>query len=1026
MADWNFLRRRKKTTVKLATSEEAERKSFESKDFEHGTQDEVFKVVLFLVALISIAYWGLSHSPRPKLAESTPQHTFSSERALSHVKVLATDIGYRVVGSRGLEQGQRYIMDQLEQILNRKEGADVANNLEAVIEKQTVNGTYRIKLQSLGNFTFHTVYTDIENVIMRIQPKYMYPTSRNAVLVNCHVDSAVGSPGASDDAAGCGVMLELVNNIISGSLKLNRPVIFLFNGAEEPVLDGAHGFVAQHRWAKDIAVLLNLESSGSGGLALLFRSGPKNGWLTRVFAKSVKRPHGSSVSQDFFDADLVPAETDFRVFWEEGNIPGIDLANYMNGQTYHTPRDATDRVTLETLQHMGETAYSLLLELAVKSNVIDDAQNDIKMQNERVIFHDLLGLYTFIYSEYMGNIMFWLVWLISICLCIRTVQSYIGWDIFFHCLLNIWISIFVAFTAALFLGYLLSVSYTRAMVWYHRNSVAYFIFAPLMTCVFLYLLNNRSEMTVAANKLKKDKEEEEYLSVISKLTRQRQSEAFIVVHIFMEWIILSCLLYFRLSSVYLYACRFVCLYIPIALLKGPVFWLAANVFLPIMGRAGVDVMGDIVASIFVALVWIPCILIPLTPTWSKYPKFRNYCYYLSIFVTLSSMLALLLGVFHPYDGMNAPKRVIYHHMMISEKQRVKNALFISSMDRRDIVDASYSDVLVENAKDSNSFRWGWFSHGPWENIEPLGKTCHGVFVEDSVSDHDVPKPSVKVLEQVTNEQGRELLLEFSFLQAHWGSIRWNASLYKWSLEDRLPQPLEDGTVYIRHIGAHDSRKFTVRLYSTNKDAIAMDLTSTHFGAHSQMMPYLESLPNWLPSSVVKRIIKNSLERYHRQVPIEKDALLACSASSTVWITYLTAIATEVMKERKRSTLSVEDIFTALVEVDFGDFVDPLKQFLQEYKEQQSRKKEAKWEQRQAARGMFQVPEGEALDITAETRDPSDIPFFERASSSTGVMTTLSSEPMVNYVSHYEQQQRYIDNEMQEDKPKQTSIESLLN
>ncbi|EME27718.1 hypothetical protein Gasu_47070 isoform 1 [Galdieria sulphuraria] len=133
-----------------------------------------------------------------------------------------------------------------------------------------------------------------------------------------------------------------------------------------------------------------------------------------------------------------------------------------------------------------------------------------------------------------------------------------------------------------------------------------------------------------------------------------------------------------------------------------------------------------------------------------------------------------------------------------------------------------------------------------------------------------------------------------------------------------------------------------------------------------------------------------------------------------------------MKERKRSTLSVEDIFTALVEVDFGDFVDPLKQFLQEYKEQQSRKKEAKWEQRQAARGMFQVPEGEALDITAETRDPSDIPFFERASSSTGVMTTLSSEPMVNYVSHYEQQQRYIDNEMQEDKPKQTSIESLLN
>ncbi|GJQ10919.1 hypothetical protein GpartN1_g2710.t1 [Galdieria partita] len=855
MADWKFLRRRKMTTLNKPTKVEKKNKL---RNFEHNNcNEEVFKVVAFLVALIGIAYWGLSHGPKPKLAENTPQHTFSSERAFSHVKALAMDIGYRVVGSRGLEQGQLYIVEQLEQILNHHNGASVPDILEAVIDKQTVNGSYRIKLQSLGNFTFHTVYTDIENIIVRIQPKDMNLTSRKAVLVNCHVDSAVGSPGASDDAAGCGVMLELVNNIISGSLNLNRPIIFLFNGAEEPVLDGAHGFVSQHRWAKDVGVLLNLESSGSGGLVLLFRSGPKNGWLTRVFAKSVKRPHGSSVSQDFFDADLVPAETDFRVFWEDGKIPGIDLANYMNGQTYHTPRDASDRVTLETLQHMGETAYSLLLELAVNSNLMDEAEKNIEMQNERVIFHDFLGVYTFIYSEYIGNTVFWLVWVISICLCISTIQSYIGWKTFFHSLFNIWISIICAFGAALFLGYILSVSYTRAMLWYHRNFIAFVIFAPLMTCVFLYLLDIQSEATLPSKKLKKDKE----LPVVVKFAMQRQSEALLVSHVFMEWIVLSCLLYFRLSSVYLYAwsvvggclamllslrwsSRFLCLYIPIALLKGPVFWLAASVFLPIMGRAGVDVMGDIVASIFVALVWIPCILIPLAPTWSRYPKFRNYCYYLSFVMTLLVMVALFVGVSHPYDGMNAPKRVVYHHMIVSEKERVRNAIFISSMDRRDIVNASYSDVLVENAKDSRGFQWGWFSRGPWENIEPLGKTCHGVFVEDSVLHHDVPKPSVKVLEQVTSEKGRQLLLEFAFQKAHWGSIRWNASLDKWSLEDKLPQPLEDGTVYIRHIGAHDSRKFTVRLYTTNKDPIAMDLTSTHFGAHTSMKPYLESLPDW--------------------------------------------------------------------------------------------------------------------------------------------------------------------------------------
>ncbi|KAK4526382.1 hypothetical protein GAYE_SCF23G4296 [Galdieria yellowstonensis] len=797
---------------------------------------EALKVILCLLVLLCVAYWGLTHSPKPKLADTTPPHIFSSERAFSYVRHLVDNIGYRLVGSKGLEQGQQYIVEQLEQMVNRYKEAHTANNLETVLERQVVNGTYRIKLESLGNFTFHTVYTEIENIIFRIQPKHLYANSRKAVLVNCHVDSAVGSPGASDDAAGCGVMLELVNNILSGSLDWKRPIIFLFNGAEEPVLDGAHGFVTQHRWAKDVGVLLNIESSGSGGLALLFRSGPKNGWLTRVFAKSVKRPHGASVSQDFFDADLVPAETDFRVFWEQGNIPGIDLANYLNGQTYHTPRDASDRVMLETLQHMGETVNSLLVELAVNSNVIDEAASNVEMQNERVIYHDFLGLYTFIYSERIGNTIFWLVWLISIYLCVDRVFNHIGWKTFVYSFFNICTSIAGAFGAALVVGFLLSVSYIRAMVWYHRNWVAYFIFAPWMTCVFLYILNKQYGGKAVWSK--KDNS-----SLVS-------SEALIVAHVVMEWIVLTFLLYFRLASVYIYAwtviagclamrlplgwtSRFICLYIPIAILKGPVFWLGAQVFLPIMGRAGVNVFADVVAVIFVSLFWIPSILIPLAPTWV-------------------SMFLLLVGVFHPYDKMNAPKRVVYHHMIVSENNKVRNALFVSSMDRRDVVNAPYSDVLLENAQDSKVFRWGWFSSGPWENIEPLGKTCHGVFIENFTVQHDVPKPSVKVLEQRSltsdgggEEEGRELLLEFSFPGAHWGSIRWNASLSKWSLEDKLPEPLEDGTVYMRHIGSHDSRSFQVRLHTRGKAPIAMDLTSTHFGAHSDLAPFLTTtLPNW--------------------------------------------------------------------------------------------------------------------------------------------------------------------------------------
>lgn len=60
------------------------------------------------------------------------------------------------------------------------------------------------------------------------------------------------SPGASDDAASCCVMLEILRVLSHREKRLRHSVIFLFNGAEETPLQAAHGFITQHEWAKDI------------------------------------------------------------------------------------------------------------------------------------------------------------------------------------------------------------------------------------------------------------------------------------------------------------------------------------------------------------------------------------------------------------------------------------------------------------------------------------------------------------------------------------------------------------------------------------------------------------------------------------------------------------------------------------------------------------------------------------------------------------------------------------------------------
>ena len=64
----------------------------------------------------------------------------------------------------------------------------------------------------------------------------------------------IQGPGASDDAVSCSVMLEIIQVFMTSfdnsqypSPILFRDIIFLFNGAEEVLLAGSHGFITKVR-----------------------------------------------------------------------------------------------------------------------------------------------------------------------------------------------------------------------------------------------------------------------------------------------------------------------------------------------------------------------------------------------------------------------------------------------------------------------------------------------------------------------------------------------------------------------------------------------------------------------------------------------------------------------------------------------------------------------------------------------------------------------------------------------------------
>lgn len=67
----------------------------------------------------------------------------------------------------------------------------------------------------------------------------------------------------------------------------------------------------------------------------------------------IRRAKGAIlVLQDLMDAQIIPADTDFRMFSYKyyGSLPGIDVAFLLDSSAYHTREDAPHRIKPGTLQ----------------------------------------------------------------------------------------------------------------------------------------------------------------------------------------------------------------------------------------------------------------------------------------------------------------------------------------------------------------------------------------------------------------------------------------------------------------------------------------------------------------------------------------------------------------------------------------------------------------------------------------------------------------------------------------------------
>ena len=283
----------------------------------------LFSILVYMLILLYITFQSHWYLPQPNL--STNGQKFSTLNARKHLKAL-TDIGIRHAGSY---QNDILAKDAL---LSAIEGIKTTASPDVQIDVSVQKPSGHFNLDFIGGLTH--LYENLTNVIVRLSRRGS--SQDHALLINCHFDSALGSPAASDDAASCSILLEVLRCLSGSHTPLKHSVIFLFNGAEEMLLPASHGFITGHPWAGQVRAFLNLEAAGAGGKEIVFQTGPENPWLAQVYAKVVPYPHASVIAQEIFQSGIILSDTDFRIFRDFGGVPGVDMAFFVNGYIYHT------------------------------------------------------------------------------------------------------------------------------------------------------------------------------------------------------------------------------------------------------------------------------------------------------------------------------------------------------------------------------------------------------------------------------------------------------------------------------------------------------------------------------------------------------------------------------------------------------------------------------------------------------------------------------------------------------------------
>jgi hypothetical protein len=314
-------------------------------------------VVLFC-ALVAIGIGLRQTYPPEAVSADAPPDMFSAHRALMDVKRIG--LKPHPTGTSKNTQIRRYLTESIAAL-----GYTPENQSTLVVNPNK---------QSMAR---------IHNILVRVPG--IKPGK--AVLLSAHYDSVATGPGGADDAASVAAMLEVLRTL-KHTPRLSNDVVFLFTDGEEMGLFGAHAFINQHPWAKDIGLALNFEYRGNRGAFMMFETSSGNGKLIEGLADSKAAVWTNSLMYEVYKR--LPNDTDFTVIKNSG-IPGVNFAAIEGHTAYHTALDRPEFLDKDSLQQEGNIMLALIRQFGNTSLV--------NLKSDDRIYFDLAGFGLIHYSS---------------------------------------------------------------------------------------------------------------------------------------------------------------------------------------------------------------------------------------------------------------------------------------------------------------------------------------------------------------------------------------------------------------------------------------------------------------------------------------------------------------------------------------------------------------------------------------------------------------------------------------------------